>query len=198
MGAAAIPIAMGVGSFAAAKMGGADTKTALGAGLLGGVGGWAAGPALGLAGSSGALSAGMMGTQIGGMFGGGGSSGGGATVNPLGAAGGTAASSGAPSMVSAAVGNPFDAYGPKGQFAYDSATGKPPLTADKASKGIQSLSSAYAAKRADELAEEEAKREQLKAEAYAQNAAYRPAPSPSFAPSLGSFPGVSGGFALGR
>ena len=51
MGAAAVPIAVGLGSMAAAKMSGASTA-GIRAGALGGAGGYFAGPALGLTGGS--------------------------------------------------------------------------------------------------------------------------------------------------
>jgi hypothetical protein len=193
---------MGVGSFAAAKMSGADTKTALGAGLLGGVGGWAAGPALA---GTGILGAAGTGASIGSMFGGGG--GGEASSGALGSIT-PSQSAGTPPMPGFAT-NPTTGAttlgkDPTGGFALGS-NQKPqnPGTQEKAQKllgQLPMLAQMYGMNQGLDAQDEARELERLKAAAEIQASAYRAAPNPGFAPgvALGSFPGVGGGFAFGR
>jgi len=215
MGAAAVPLMMAAGSFAAAKLSGADTKTAIGAGILGGVGGWAAGGAGGLFGAGGAGSAaGMVGTGLGQMMQSGGG-GGGATANPFGAAftGGTATPAGGGGVSGGAgmapavgdllgsqgqkqgmvLGSPFDAYGQK--------TNNPgnPQKAKEMQDALMGVGSMYGANRMIQSEEDKLEVEKLKAQAEAQALRYRAAPNPGFAPAVGGqIPQMGGGFAFGR
>ena len=197
MGAAAIPIAMGVGSFAAAKFSGADTRTALGAGLLGGVGGWAAGPALGAGGILGAASTGAgLGSQIGGAAAGGAA--GGTQVVPAGAIT-------TPNPVFATGSGPSNAVsGAGGGFAPQSRTDQP-ASVEKAKKtkdaqdALMTFGSMYQMSQSQKYAEMEAEAKRMQAEAQMLAAQYRPPPSPSLVGGAHmSFPTVGGGFATGR
>ena len=207
MGAAAVPIAVGLGSMAAAKMSGASTAGILGAGALGGAGGYFAGPALGLTGgsASGLMGAGSLGSSVGGLFGNGG---GGSTANPFGvygATGGGGESGGGIPPLPGFSRNPQTGAvelgkSQMGGFASRPAPEKKADWWNMLSSGLGSVASIYGA--SEQLRRQQEEEERLKAVAAAkiQESLYRPAPNAGFAQGvgLGSYPGVGGGFSLGR
>ena len=189
MGAAAVPIAVGLGSMAAAKMSGASTAGILGAGALGGAGGYFA-PQLGLAGSS-----------VGSLFGSG------STANQsgvYGATGGGATDSGVPPLPGFSRNPQTGAVelgkSPLGGFASSQAPEKKADWWNMLNSGLGSVASIYGASEQMRRQAEIDEIQKAQAAAEIQKNLYRPAPNSGFAPGvgLGSYPGIGGGFSLGR